>query len=156
MSPVLAGGFLTTGPQAATAAAESLQSCPTLCDSTDGSPPGSHPWDSPGKKTGVGCHFRLQCRKVKVKVKSLSVRLFRDPMDYSLSGSSLKCKFSGVTLAPLRALRVRPNQESNTNPPEDASADLNLRPTDLGKCVPLSERVWRLMFQSPAILHLRP
>ena len=29
------------------------------------------PWDSPGKKTGVGCHFLLQCMKVK-KVKSLS------------------------------------------------------------------------------------
>ena len=30
------------------------------------------PWDSPGKNTGVGCHFLLQCMKVKVKVKSLS------------------------------------------------------------------------------------
>ena len=25
----------------------------------------SHPWDSPGKNTGVGCHFLLQCMKVK-------------------------------------------------------------------------------------------
>ena len=34
------------------------------------------PWDSPGKNTGVGCHFLLQC----VKVKSLSrVRLFATP-----------------------------------------------------------------------------
>ena len=34
------------------------------------------PWDSPGKNTGVGCHFLLQCMKVKMKVKSLSrVRL---------------------------------------------------------------------------------
>ena len=75
------------------AAAKSLQSCPTLCDAIDGSPPGSavpgilqarilewvaisfsntcmrsqrqqptrllHPWDSPGKNTGVGCHFLL-------------------------------------------------------------------------------------------------
>ena len=30
------------------------------------------PWDSPGKNTGVGCHFLLQCIKVKVKVQSLS------------------------------------------------------------------------------------
>ena len=30
------------------------------------------PWDSPGKNTGVGCHFLLQCMKVKVKGKSLS------------------------------------------------------------------------------------
>ena len=32
-----------------TAAAKSLQSCPTLCDPIDGSPAGSHSWDSPGK-----------------------------------------------------------------------------------------------------------
>ena len=38
------------------------------------------PWDSPGKNTGVGCHFLLQCMKVKVKVKSLStVWLFATP-----------------------------------------------------------------------------
>ena len=49
----------------AAAAAESFQSCLTLCDPIDGSPPGSHPWDSPDKNTGVGCHFLLQCRKVK-------------------------------------------------------------------------------------------
>ena len=47
-----------------------------LCDPIDGSPPGSRPWDSPGKNTGVGCHFLLQC----VKVKSLSrVRLLVTP-----------------------------------------------------------------------------
>ena len=44
----------------AAAAAKSHQSCPTLNDPIDGSPPGSCPWDSPGKNTGVGCHFRLQ------------------------------------------------------------------------------------------------
>ena len=36
------------------------------------------PWDSPGKNTGVGCHFLLQC--MKVKVKSLScVQLLATP-----------------------------------------------------------------------------
>ena len=55
------------------AAAKSLQSCPTLCDPIDGSPSGSpHPWDSPGKNTRVGCHFLLHCMKGKVKLKSLS------------------------------------------------------------------------------------
>ena len=50
----------------AAAAAKSLQSCPTLCDPIDGSPAGSpRPWDSPGKNTGVGCHFLPQCLKVK-------------------------------------------------------------------------------------------
>ena len=47
------------------AAAASIQSCPTLCDPIDGSPPGSRPWDSPGKNIGVGCHCLLQCMKVK-------------------------------------------------------------------------------------------
>ena len=37
------------------------QSCPTLCDPIDCSPPGSSfPRDFPGKNTGVGCHFLLQ------------------------------------------------------------------------------------------------
>ena len=40
---------------------KSLQSCLTLCDSMGHSPPGSSgPWSSPGKNTGVGCHFLLQ------------------------------------------------------------------------------------------------
>ena len=50
---------------AAAAAAKSLQLCPTLCDPLDSSLPGSRLWDSPGKNTGVGCHFLLQCMKVK-------------------------------------------------------------------------------------------
>ena len=55
-----------TGYMYAAAAAKSLQSCPTLCDPIDGSPPRlHHPWDSPGKNTGVGCHFLLQRMKVK-------------------------------------------------------------------------------------------
>ena len=33
------------------------QSCLTLCYPMDYSPPGSSPWDSPGKNTGLGCHF---------------------------------------------------------------------------------------------------
>ena len=37
------------------------QSCLTLCDPMDCSPPGSScPWNFPGKNTGVGCHFVLQ------------------------------------------------------------------------------------------------
>ena len=40
-----------------------------------------HPWDSPGKNTGVGCHFLLQCMKVKSESE--------DPMDCSLPGSSV-------------------------------------------------------------------
>ena len=55
------------------AAAKSLQSCPTLCDPIEGSPPGSPVPGILQARTRVGCHFLLQC----VKVKSLSrVQLF--------------------------------------------------------------------------------
>ena len=41
--------------------AKLLQSCPTLCDPTDCSPPGSSVYrGSPGKNTGVGCHAFIQ------------------------------------------------------------------------------------------------
>ena len=75
---------------AAAAAAKSLQSCPTLCDPTDSSHQAPRPWDSPGKNTGVGCHFLLQCMKVKSEseVAQLCPTL-RDPMDCSLPGSSV-------------------------------------------------------------------
>ena len=49
-----------------------------------------HPWDSPGKNTGVGCHFCLQCRKVKSESEvTQSCPTLRDPMDCSLPGSSV-------------------------------------------------------------------
>ena len=47
------------------------------------------PWDSPGKNTRVGCHFLLQCMKVKSESEVAQSRLtLRDPMDCSLPGSS--------------------------------------------------------------------
>ena len=48
------------------------------------------PWDSPGKNTGVGCHFLLQCIKVKSESEvAQSCPTLRDPMDCSLPGSSI-------------------------------------------------------------------
>ena len=48
-----------------------------------------HPWDSPGKNTGVGCHFLLQCMKVKSESEDAqSCPTPSDPMDCSLPGSS--------------------------------------------------------------------
>ena len=48
------------------------------------------PWDSPGKNTGVGCHFLLQCMKVKSKSEvAQSCSTLSDPMDCSLPGSSI-------------------------------------------------------------------
>ena len=80
-------------------AAKSRQSCPTLCNPIDSSPPGSpRSWDSPGKNTGVGCHFLLQCRKVKSEseVAQLCPTL-SDPMDY-LPGSSVHRIFQARVL----------------------------------------------------------
>ena len=81
------------------AAAKSLQSCPTLCDPIDGSPPGSCPWDSPGKNTGVGCHFLLQCMKVKSESEvAQSCPTLSDPMDGSLPGCSAHGVFQARVL----------------------------------------------------------
>ena len=48
------------------------------------------PWDSPGKNTGVGCHFLLQCVKMKSESEvAQSCPTSSDPMDCSLPGSSV-------------------------------------------------------------------
>ena len=49
-----------------------------------------HPWDSPGKNPGVGCHFLLQCMKVKRESEvTQSCPTLSNPMDCSLPGSSI-------------------------------------------------------------------
>ena len=127
--------------------AKSLQSCLTLCDPIDGSPPGSpipgilqarilewvaisfsnawkwkvkvkslshvrffatpwtaptrllRPWDSPGKNIGVGCHFLLQCMKLKSESEvTQSCLTLSDPMDCSLPGSSIHGIFQARVL----------------------------------------------------------
>ena len=72
------------------AAAKSLQSCLTL------QPHRQQPtrllclWGSPGKNTGVGCHFLFQCMKVKSESEvAQSCPTLRDPLDCSLPGSSI-------------------------------------------------------------------
>ena len=58
-----------------------------------------HPWDSPGKNTGVGCHFRLQCMKVKSESEvAQSGPTLSDPMDCSLPGSSIHGIFQARVL----------------------------------------------------------
>ena len=57
------------------------------------------PWDSPGKNTGVGCHFLLQCMKVKSQSEvTQSCLTFSDPMDCSLPGSSIHGIFQARVL----------------------------------------------------------
>ena len=57
------------------------------------------PWDSPGKNTGVGCHFLLQCMKVKgASELAQSCPTLRDAMDCSLPGSSVPGIFQARVL----------------------------------------------------------
>ena len=49
-----------------------------------------NPWDSPGKNTGVGCHFLPQCMKVESESEvTQPCPTLSDPMDCSLPGSSV-------------------------------------------------------------------
>ena len=85
------------------------------------------PWDSPGKNTGVGCHFLLHCMKVKSESEvAQSWPTFSDPMDCSPPGSSihgiLQAKYwSGVPLpspwwTPSHPLRPGANAPSSVKP----------------------------------------
>ena len=57
------------------------------------------PWDSPGKNTGVGCHFLLQCMKVKSESEFTQLcPTLSDPMDCSLPGSSIHGIFQARVL----------------------------------------------------------
>ena len=57
------------------------------------------PWDSPGKNTGVGCHFLLQCIQVKSESEvAQSCPTLSDPMDCSLPGSSVHGIFQARVL----------------------------------------------------------
>ena len=58
-----------------------------------------HPWDSPGKNTAVGCHFLLQCIKVKSESEvTQSCPTLGDPTDCSLPGSSVHGIFQARVL----------------------------------------------------------
>ena len=99
---------------AAATAAKSLQSCPTLCDPIDGSPPGSTIPGilPPGKNTGVGCHFLLQCMKVKsqsevaqscLTLATLWTAVYQAPLSMGFSRQEYR---SGVPLPSLSLLCI--------------------------------------------------
>ena len=79
--------------------AKLLQSCPTLYDPIDGSAPGSPVPGILQARTGVGCHFLLQCMKVKSESEvAQSCLTLNDPMDCSLPGSSVLGIFQAKVL----------------------------------------------------------
>ena len=84
----------------AAAAAKSLQLCLTLCDPHRWQPSRLPcPWDSPGKNSRVGCHFLLQCMKVKSESEATrSCPAHSDPRDCSLTGPSIHGIFQARVL----------------------------------------------------------
>ena len=94
----------------AAASAKSLQLCPTLCNPIDPTML-LCPWDSPGKNTGVGRHFLLQCVKMKSESEvTQSFLTLSDPMVCSLPVSSVHGIFQsrvvewGATAFPVHPL----------------------------------------------------
>ena len=80
--------------------AKSLQSCLTLCDPIDGSPPGSPvPGILQARTLEWVCHFLLQCMKVKSESEvAQSCLTLSDPLDCSLPGSSVHGIFQARVL----------------------------------------------------------
>ena len=80
---------------------------------------GSPPWESPGTNTGVGCHFLLQCMKVKSESEvTQSCSTLVGPMDCSPSGSSIRGIFQARVLEWVAiALSIRLNEPSSSPNP---------------------------------------
>ena len=91
-------GIVSVGLMCA-AAVKLLQSCPTLRPHRRQPTRLLCPWDSPGKNTGVGCHFLLQYMRVKSESEvAQSCPTLSDPMDCSLPGSSIHGIFQARVL----------------------------------------------------------
>ena len=99
--PALWADSLPSEPLVYAATVKSLQSSPTLCNQPHRRWPTRlpRPWESPGKNTGMGCHFLLQCMKGKSEseVAQLCPTL-RDPMVCSPPGSSVHGIFQARVL----------------------------------------------------------
>ena len=92
MSPALAGMLFTSTTwenRSSLLLLLSCFSCVRLCATPEtAAHQAPRPWDSPGKNTGVGCHFLLQCRKVKSESEvAQSCPTLSDSMDCSPPGS---------------------------------------------------------------------
>ena len=107
------------------------------------------PWDSPGKNTGVGCHFLLQCMKVKSESEvAQSCPTLCDPMDCSPPGSSIHGMFQarvlewGATAFSKYMLRRNKRMESKW--------DLfHLASSGQDNVSVIETRIWNLMTEGP-------
>ena len=84
------------------ATAASLQSCPTLRPHKRQPTRLPRPWDSPGKNTGVGCHFLLQCMKVKEESEKVGLKLNIQKTKIMASGPITSWQIDGKTMEAMR------------------------------------------------------
>ena len=105
---------LATFLPSAAATAKLLQSCPTVRPHRQQPTRLLCPWDSPGKNTGVGCPFLLQCVKVKSESEvAQSCPTLSDPIDCSLPGSSVHGIFQARVLE-WGAIAFSPQSRTNS------------------------------------------
>ena len=84
------------------------------------------PWDSPGKNTGVGCHFLLQSMKAKSESEvAQSCATLSDPMDCSLPGSFVQGIFQARVLEWGAIAFFRPACTIQTNSGQKMKKDQN-------------------------------
>ena len=97
-------------------------------------------WDSPGKNTGVGCHFLLQCMKVKSESEvAQSCPTLRNPMDCSLPGSSVHGIFQARVLewGAIAFSLYRPQSRKESDTTERLSPHTHTHTHGRKKCPPL-------------------
>ena len=100
------------------------------------------PWDSPGKNTGAGCHFLLQCMKVKSESEvAQSCPTLSDPMNCSLPGSSVHGIFQARVLR-WGAIAFSVQLQWCGCKPRSASSHQKLDKQGLGHFWELLEKVW--------------
>ena len=99
-----------------------------------------HPWDSPGKNTGVGCHFLLQCMTAKIESEVAQPwPTLSDPMDCSLPGSSIHGIFQAGVLE-WGAIRMAQINKTDKN-----KWWQNVKNWELEQIQPLCNTVWQFL-----------
>jgi len=100
------------------------------------------PWDSPGKNTGVGCHFLLQCMKVKSQSEvAQSCLTLSNPTDCSLPGSSVHGIFQARVLE-WGAIAFSKDGQRHIKPSKIKKQTRDFRGLDTLKSLPLSSSIF--------------
>ena len=105
------------------------------------------PWDSPGKNTGVGCHFLLQCMKMKSESEIAQLcPTLSNPMDCSLPGSSVHGIFQArilewVAIGLLRFLSLHIKKKKKNVP---ALSQKQQKNRERSICLSLLQEIYRM------------